>query len=88
MREFLLQISPLTNVKKLSQPLLIMQGAQDPRVPLSESVQLFTSLKSRNIACWYMCGLDEGHGFRKKNNQDFYSVLNAEFLKTFLFQEK
>ena len=72
MRLFLRGISPLTNAQKITQPLLIVQGLNDPRVPASESEQMVTAIRANGGEVWYLAAKDEGHGFRKKANRDFY----------------
>ncbi|NIP19288.1 MAG: alpha/beta fold hydrolase, partial [Xanthomonadales bacterium] len=69
MREFLQRISPLNNVDKISTPLLIVQGQNDPVVPASESEQMVEALRERGQSVWYMNALNEGHGYEKKENR-------------------
>jgi len=59
-------------VDKVTKPLFIIQGMNDPRVPRSEAEQMVAALKRRSVPVWYLMAKDEGHGFRKKGNQDFY----------------
>lgn len=68
-REMLLERSPVTYADSLRCPLLIVQGALDPRVPRAESDQMVERLQSRGIAVEYMVIEDEGHGFTKRHNQ-------------------
>ncbi|MEM9622033.1 MAG: S9 family peptidase [Pseudomonadota bacterium] len=84
MRRFLQSISPLTHVDKMVTPLLISQGANDPRVPASESEQMRQALEKAGIPVWYILAQDEGHGFRKKINRDFDRVAKFAFLKAYL----
>src|SRR4029453_9737019 len=63
MREFLTTISPLTHVDRITTPMLIAQGLNDPRVPAAESDQIVAALKSRQVPVWYVVAKDEGHGF-------------------------
>ena len=79
-RAYLRRISPLTNADRISRPLLVVQGRNDPRVPLSEAEQIVNRLRARNSEVWYLLAADEGHGFRKKANQDAYLLTFAEFL--------
>jgi dipeptidyl aminopeptidase/acylaminoacyl peptidase len=81
MRAFLQRISPLTNVKSLRRPLLIVQGLNDPRVPASESEQMLAALRANGGTAWYLAAKDEGHGFRKKGNRDAYLEAAAAFLQ-------
>ncbi|HUK01742.1 MAG TPA: S9 family peptidase [Steroidobacteraceae bacterium] len=80
MRTFLYRISPLTNVKALRKPLLVVAGLNDPRVPPSESQALVAQLRDLGRDVWYLAAKDEGHGFRKKANRDVYLATAAQFL--------
>jgi dipeptidyl aminopeptidase/acylaminoacyl peptidase len=84
MRSFLEKISPLTNVKKITKPLLVVQGKNDPRVPVTESEQMVKAIRENRVPVWYLMAKDEGHGFAKKKNADyeFYSMIL--FLKEYL----
>jgi dipeptidyl aminopeptidase/acylaminoacyl peptidase len=80
MRAFLRRISPLTNAERISRPLLIVHGKNDPRVPLNEAEQIVNRLRSKGGDVWYLQAVDEGHGFRKKLNRDAYYRTFAQFL--------
>jgi dipeptidyl aminopeptidase/acylaminoacyl peptidase len=80
MRAFLRRISPLTNAERISRPLLIVHGRNDPRVPLSEAEQIVNRVRSKGGEVWYLEAVDEGHGFRKKQNRDAYFRTFAQFL--------
>lgn len=82
MRAYLRRISPLTNADRISRPLLVVHGKNDPRVPLSEAEQIVNRLRSRGGQVWYLQATDEGHGFRKKSNRDAYYRAFAQFLKS------
>ncbi len=84
MRAFLEGISPLNNVERISRPLLISQGANDPRVPAGESAQIYAALAGRGVPVWYVLALDEGHGFRKKVNSDYQAAATVLFLQRFV----
>lgn len=74
--------SPLTHVDKIKKPLLIGQGANDPRVKQAESDQIVEAMKRKGIPVTYVLYPDEGHGFQKpENNLSFYAVAEA-FLAT------
>lgn len=68
-QEFLKKRSPLTFVDKIKKPLLIGQGANDPRVKQSESDQIVKAMQKKNIPVTYLLYKDEGHGFVKPENQ-------------------
>jgi dipeptidyl aminopeptidase/acylaminoacyl peptidase len=84
MRAFLQRISPLTSARRIVSPLLVIQGANDPRVPASESDQLVRAVRAGGQRVWYLLAHDEGHGFRKKPNRDLSSLLTALFLEQHL----
>jgi dipeptidyl aminopeptidase/acylaminoacyl peptidase len=80
--EFLDSISPLTHVQKINKPLLIGQGANDPRVKLSESDQIVEAMNSADLPVTYVVFPDEGHGFRNpKNNMAFMATTEAFLAK-------
>jgi dipeptidyl aminopeptidase/acylaminoacyl peptidase len=81
MRAYLRRVSPLTNADRVSKPLLVVHGKNDPRVPLSESDQIVNRLRSRGSEVWYLQAKDEGHEFRRKVNSDAYYTTFAQFLK-------
>jgi dipeptidyl aminopeptidase/acylaminoacyl peptidase len=80
MRAFLRRISPLTNADRISRPLLVVHGKNDPRVPISEAEQIVNRVRGRGGDVWYLQAADEGHGFRKKQNRDAYYRAFAQFL--------
>src|SRR6266480_2597217 len=82
LRAWMERTAPLNNVDKVTKPLFIIQGMNDPRVPRTESEQMVAALKRRSVPVWYLMAKDEGHGFRKKGNQDF------QFYATILFTER
>lgn len=84
MREFLMQISPTTNAHKITKPLFVVQGLNDPRVPFTEAEQIVEAVRKNGTDVWYLLAKDEGHGFRKKSNRDFYLWSEVLFLETFL----
>lgn len=70
--------SPLTHVDQITKPLLIGQGANDPRVKQAESDQIVEAMKSKGIPVTYVLFPDEGHGFQKpENNLSFFAVAEA-----------
>ena len=80
MRAYLQRISPLTNAARISKPLLVVQGLNDPRVPATESQQMVAKIRGRGGEVWYLAAKDEGHGFKKKTNRDFYQKAIVTFL--------
>lgn len=86
MREFLRTISPKENVGKIAIPLLVIQGQNDPRVPVTESEQMVKALRDQGKPVWYLNALDEGHGYRKKANVDVSEQAVVMFFRTFLLK--
>lgn len=86
MREFLLRISPTTNAHKITKPLFIAQGFNDPRVPVGESEQMVETIRSNDGQVWYLLFKDEGHGFRKKQNRDYYQNTVVLFMEEHLLK--
>ena len=84
MRAFLQSISPLTNTDRISIPMLVIQGQNDPRVPASEAEQIVAALRGRDIPVWYMYALNEGHGFSRKENRDVQQQVVMMFLDRYL----
>lgn len=64
------RIAPLNNAAKITKPLFVIQGANDPRVPISEADQIVARVRGNGGEVWYMVAKDEGHGFAKKVNRD------------------
>ncbi len=84
MRAHLEKISPLNNVDKIAIPMLIVQGENDPRVPVTESKQVVAALRNQGQTVWFMNALNEGHGYRKKENRDIYQQATVLFLREHL----
>ena len=79
---FLDSRSPLTYVGQIEKPLLIGQGANDPRVKQSESDQIVRAMRVRGIPVTYVLFADEGHGFaRPENRLAFYAITEAFLAK-------
>ncbi|MEM6836650.1 MAG: S9 family peptidase [Cyanobacteria bacterium P01_C01_bin.120] len=88
MRKFLTEISPLTNADNIQKPMLVVHGANDPRVPLSEAEQLVDILQNKDVPVWYLVATDEGHGFSKKQNIDYQFYTNILFMRQFLLGDE
>lgn len=84
MRAFFDEISPLNNAEKITKPLFIVQGLNDPRVPVSEAEQLRDVIRKNGGEVWYLLAKDEGHGFKKKFNRDWDMNASSLFLKKYL----
>ncbi len=81
MRAVFERISPLNNIARIRRPMLVMQGANDPRVPQSESDQVVRELRQNGVETWYVLFADEGHGFQKKPNNDLRREVETVFLR-------
>ena len=81
MEAFLQNISPNNNVDQIQVPMFVVQGENDPRVPVTEAEQVVKSLRDNGKKVWYMNALNEGHGYRKKENRDIYQQAVILFLK-------
>eukprot|EP00004_Rigifila_ramosa_P009494 TRINITY_DN2106_c0_g1_i13.p2 TRINITY_DN2106_c0_g1~~TRINITY_DN2106_c0_g1_i13.p2 ORF type:complete len:137 (-),score=25.04 TRINITY_DN2106_c0_g1_i13:51-461(-) len=84
MRAFLEKISPTSHVHEITAPMCIGQGANDPRVPHSESQQIVEAIRENGGDVWYVVARDEGHGFRKRSNRALWNRTIALFLQTHL----
>ncbi|MGB3341032.1 MAG: alpha/beta fold hydrolase [bacterium] len=86
MRKFLNQISPLTNAHKITRPLFVVQGLNDPRVPVTEAEQIVNAVRKNKVDVWYLLAEDEGHGLSKKSNHDYYEQAKVLFLTKYLLE--
>jgi dipeptidyl aminopeptidase/acylaminoacyl peptidase len=75
------RIAPMANLSKITKPMLVMQGATDPRVPQFESDQVVAKLRGQGLETWYVLFADEGHGFQKKGNNDLRREVETVFLR-------
>ena len=83
-RAFFEKIAPANNVAKITKPLFIVQGLNDPRVPYTEAEQMLAALKKQGVPAWFMMAKDEGHGFRKLDNVTAYQQAVVLFLQQHL----
>lgn len=88
MRAHLEKISPLNNVDRISVPMFIVQGENDPRVPVTEAIQMVAALREQGHVVWYMNALNEGHGYRKRENRDIYQQATVLFLQEHLLRKR
>ncbi len=86
MREFLTRISPLTNAAKISKPLFVVQGRNDPRVPYTEAEQIVAKARANGTRVWYLRAENEGHGFTRKENADFQFYATVMFMRETLLK--
>jgi dipeptidyl aminopeptidase/acylaminoacyl peptidase len=87
MRAFMEKIAPVNNAAKIKRPLFVVQGKNDPRVPLIEAEQMVATLKKHDTPAWYLMAKDEGHGFAKKRNADFQFYATVMFMREFLLEK-
>jgi dipeptidyl aminopeptidase/acylaminoacyl peptidase len=88
MRAFLNRTAPSNNAERIRAPLFVAQGQNDPRVPVTESEQIVEAVRAAGHDVWYMNALNEGHGFRKKENRDLYHQIVVMFLGEHLVGEE
>ncbi|HKH98983.1 MAG TPA: S9 family peptidase [Candidatus Sulfotelmatobacter sp.] len=86
MREFLESIAPANKAKNITKPLFVIAGANDPRVPASESSQMVEVVRKNGTPVWWLLGKDEGHGFAKKKNRDYEFYATVMFVKEYLLK--
>ncbi|MGA8554334.1 MAG: prolyl oligopeptidase family serine peptidase [Candidatus Acidiferrales bacterium] len=84
MREFLERIAPANNAQKITKPLFVVQGKNDPRVPWTEAQQMVAVVRKNGTPVWYLMANDEGHGFSKKKNVDYQFYATILFIDKFL----
>jgi dipeptidyl aminopeptidase/acylaminoacyl peptidase len=74
----------VNSVKKITKPMMIVQGKNDPRVPWTESEQMVEAIRKNGGPVWYLLAADEGHGFNKKTNRDYQFAATVMFMKEHL----
>lgn len=84
MRAVFEKIAPIKMSAKMKKPMMVFQGANDPRVPRSESEQMVATLRAQGTEVWYVLAKDEGHGIYKKANQEAVRATEVLFLKKVL----
>lgn len=87
-RERLTAISPLSRADEIDLPLLVATGANDPRVPASEADQMIAAVRANGQDAWHFLAVNEGHGFRKKENADYYFYTSLMFWREHLLGEE
>jgi dipeptidyl aminopeptidase/acylaminoacyl peptidase len=86
-RDELLRISPMTRASELRIPLMVVTGGNDPRVPASEADQMVRAVRAAGRPAWHLLGQNEGHGFAKKENQDYQFWVSLMFWQANLLGE-
>ena len=83
-KKFLAERSPLSNVAQIKKPLLIGQGANDPRVKQAEAEQIVNKMQEKSIPVTYILYPDEGHGFQRPENRMSFNAVVEAFLAKYL----
>jgi dipeptidyl aminopeptidase/acylaminoacyl peptidase len=86
MQEVFRRISPLFSAQNITKPLFVVQGRNDPRVPMYEAEQMVAKVKQNGGPVWYLLADDEGHGFAKKKNVDYLFYATAMFVREYLLK--
>jgi dipeptidyl aminopeptidase/acylaminoacyl peptidase len=84
MRAFLEKIAPANNAQKITKPLFVIQGKNDPRVPWTEAQQMVAVVRKNGTPVWFLMANDEGHGFSKKKNVDYQFYATILFIEQFV----
>ena len=84
LREWMQRISPLANAARITRPLLVVQGKNDPRVPVGEAEQIVARVRNNGTPVWYVRADNEGHGFARKENADYQFYATVLFLRQVL----
>ena len=83
-RAFFERTAPLTNAARITMPVFVVQGANDPFVPRSEAEQLINAVRPRGVPVWYLVVKDGGHGGFNKAERDFEFYATVLFVKSYL----
>ena len=86
MREFMERIAPLNNAKDIKVPLFVVQGRNDPRVPYTEAEQMVAAVRKNGTPVWYLLADNEGHGFARKTNADYFFYSTVVFFEMTLLK--
>ena len=78
------RIAPINMTSRMTRPMMVFQGANDPRVPKSESDQMVERLRRQGTDVWYVVAADEGHGVSKKANAEVVRAAETLFLQRVL----
>ena len=81
MRAFMEKIAPINRASAIRKPLFVAHGRNDPRVPYTEAEQIVETVRKSGAPVWYLLAANEGHGFARKENADFYYYATIRFLQ-------
>ena len=81
------RISPLNHAGRITSPLFVAQGRNDPRVPYTEAEQIVKAVRGNGQPVWFLMYADEGHGFKKKANSDYFGAAAMRFWQEYLLAE-
>lgn len=84
MRAVFDRISPLNNISRVSKPLFVVHGFNDPRVPVSEAEQVLAAVRANGGEAWLMIAMNEGHGFARRENQEAQREAETMFFRRVL----
>jgi dipeptidyl aminopeptidase/acylaminoacyl peptidase len=84
MRALMERTAPLNNLQKITIPLLVIHGKNDPRHPASEAATLVQAARQRKLPVWYLLAQDEGHDFVKPANRNYKIYTKILFVKEYL----
>lgn len=83
-KAYLERIAPLQNAQNIKCPVLVIQGKNDPRVPVSEAEAFVQKLQQKKMPVWYLLGKNEGHGFADAANREFQLYTSILFVQEHL----
>lgn len=84
MAAFFEKIAPLNHADRIRAPLFVAQGRNDPRVPYTEAEQIVKAVRGNGQPVWFLMYNDEGHGFKKKTNSDYFGAATMRFWQEYL----
>jgi len=84
MRAVFERISPLNNINRVSKPIFVIHGYNDPRVPVSEAEQIYAAVRRNGGEAWLMIAMNEGHGFARRENQEAQREAETMFFRRVL----
>jgi len=84
MKAVFARIAPANHAERIKARLFVAQGKNDPRVPYTEAEQIVKAVRANGQPAWYLLFNDEGHGFRKKSNNDYFNAATMLFWKQYL----